>query len=135
MGHRNCNLHKECPKQQFYRFRQVREIILFLTYFIHRDFLSRRYRIISDRYWVSCNTSGKVEVWDLKCALNPAHTRSVLLHQLDATNLHCPLLYPVVRADEYQIALIPCRAKDYSELHIIDFLQLDEKAPIDRPID
>lgn len=92
-------------------------------------------KIISDRYWVSCNTSGKVEVWDLKCALNTAHTRSVLLHQLDATNLHCPLLYPVVRADEYQIALIPCRAKDYSELHIIDFLQLDEKAPIDRPID
>lgn len=84
-------------------------------------------RIISDKYWVSCNSSGKVEVWNLRAALDPTHMDSLLLYRLTATDLNFPLICPVVRADEYQIALIPCRAKDYSGLHILDFLQLDHK--------
>ncbi|XP_046638097.1 F-box/WD repeat-containing protein 1A-like [Daphnia pulicaria] len=84
-------------------------------------------KIISDKYWVSCNSSGKVEVWNLRAALDPTHMDSLLLYRLTATDLNFPLICPVVRADEYQIALIPCRAKDYSGLHILDFLQLDHK--------
>ncbi|EFX66739.1 hypothetical protein DAPPUDRAFT_302454 [Daphnia pulex] len=84
-------------------------------------------KIISDKYWVSCNSSGKVEVWNLRAALDPTHMDSLLLYRLTATDLNFPLICPAVRADEYQIALIPCRAKDYSGLHILDFLQLDHK--------
>ena len=82
---------------------------------------------------MSCSASGKVQVWDLKEALNSSYSDSLLLYQLNATSMHCPLLCPIVRADEYHIALIPCRGKDYSELHIIDFLQLDQQQrPIER---
>nr|CAH0101320.1 unnamed protein product [Daphnia galeata] len=84
-------------------------------------------KIISDKYWMSCNSSGKVEIWNLKAALDPTYTDSLMLYQLTATHLNFPLIWPVVRADEYQIALIPCRAKDYSGLHILDFLQLDKE--------
>lgn len=84
-------------------------------------------RIISDKYCVSCNASGKVQVWDLKAALDRNHTATSPLYQINATTVVQPLLCPIVRADEYQIALIPCRAKDYSELHLVDFLQLDSK--------
>ena len=76
---------------------------------------------------MSCNSSGKVEIWNLKAALDPTYTDSLMLYQLTATHLNFPLIWPVVRADEYQIALIPCRAKDYSGLHILDFLQLDKE--------
>lgn len=76
---------------------------------------------------MSCNASGKIQVWDLKVALDSNCTTISPLYQLNATAVVQPLLCPIVRADEYQIALIPCRAKDYSELHIVDFLQLDLK--------
>ncbi len=95
-------------------------------FYAHQICLSLN-RLISDKYWVSCNSSGKMEFWDLEAAVNSNHTGPLMLYQLNATTNYCPLLCPIIRADEYQIALIPCRAQDYSELHVLDFLQLDQK--------
>lgn len=64
----------------------------------------------------------------METSLDPNQTDLQMLYQLNVSSIARPLFCPIIRIDEYQIAFIPCRTHDYSELHIVDFLQLDPPA-------
>lgn len=64
----------------------------------------------------------------MKSSLDPNRMDLQMMYQLDnITSVIRPLSCPIIRVDEYQMAIIPCRTHDYSELHVIDFIQLDQQ--------
>ena len=102
----------------------------FKLFVVSSNLISLFIRFIGEDFFLSCNVSGQFELWDLRVALNPnlgtPGEEGWLIRQFSALDVTRPLLCPIIRADEYQIALIPDRSECHTELHTIDMICLNE---------
>lgn len=87
------------------------------------------YRFVGSNYFLTVTAIGNIEVWDSRPILQSvtnSSTKLVPILRFEALETNPPFLFPVVRADEYHIALIPDRNEDHTDLYFIDFLRLNE---------